>query len=173
MARDAKAVIPQSEGLPGWYNDVVYRAKLVDQGPAKGTMVIRPYGYRIWELLQSELDARIKSSGHENAYFPLLIPYSYLLFEREAKHVDGFRARTGGRDAGRRGKTLDEPLVVRPTSGGRSSATACRGAGSRVVPRSTPEIEPVGQRRALGDAPANVPADYGIPLAGGPYGAFD
>ncbi|MCW2933637.1 MAG: prolyl-tRNA synthetase, partial [Actinomycetia bacterium] len=83
------------------------------RGPAKGTMIIRPYGYRIWELLQAELDQRIKDTGHENAYFPLLIPESYL--KREAEHVEGFAPELAVvTHAG--GKELEEPLIVRPTS---------------------------------------------------------
>ena len=85
----------------------------MDHGPVRGTMVIRPYGYRLWELLQSDLDRRIKETGHENAYFPLLIPQSYL--QREAEHVEGFAPELAVvTHAG--GKELEEPLVVRPTS---------------------------------------------------------
>ncbi len=103
----------QSEDFSSWYNELVAKAQLVDRGPAKGTMVIRPYGYRIWELLQSELDRRIKDTGHDNAYFPLLIPESYL--RREAEHVEGFAPELAVvTHAG--GKELEEPLVVRPTS---------------------------------------------------------
>src|SRR3984957_20505349 len=113
MARDERGVTPQSEDFSSWYNELVTKAQLVEHGPAKGTMVIRPYGYRIWELLQAALDGRIKDTGHENAYFPLLIPESYL--KREAEHVEGFSpelvvvTHAGGKD-------LEEPLVVRPTS---------------------------------------------------------
>ncbi|GAA4094831.1 proline--tRNA ligase [Nonomuraea soli] len=104
---------PQSEDFSAWYNELVAKAQLVDRGPAKGTMVIRPYGYRLWELLQAELDRRIKDTGHENAYFPLLIPESYL--QREAEHVEGFAPELAVvTHAG--GKELEEPLVVRPTS---------------------------------------------------------
>jgi prolyl-tRNA synthetase len=111
--RDEKAVIPQSEDFSGWYNDLVIRAELVDRGPAKGTMVIRPYGYRIWELIQADLDGRIKDTGHQNAYFPLFIPESYL--KREADHVEGFAPELAVvTHAG--GKELEEPLIVRPTS---------------------------------------------------------
>jgi prolyl-tRNA synthetase len=112
-ARDERSVTPQTEDFSAWYNDLVFRAELVDRGPVRGSMVIRPYGYRIWELLQADLDGRIKATGHQNAYFPLLIPQSYL--EREAEHVEGFApelftvTRAGG-------KELDEPLVIRPTS---------------------------------------------------------
>ncbi|MFF3228549.1 proline--tRNA ligase [Nocardia suismassiliense] len=113
MARDERGVTAQSADFSTWYNELVIKAGLVDRGPAKGTMVIRPYGYRIWELLQAELDRRIKETGHENAYFPLLIPQSYL--EREADHVEGFAPELAVvTHAG--GKELEEPLVVRPTS---------------------------------------------------------
>ena len=113
MARDERSVTPQSEDFSAWYNDVVFRAELVDRGPVRGSMVIRPYGYRIWELLQADLDGRIKATGHQNAYFPLLIPQSYM--QREAEHVEGFAPELFTvTHAG--GKELEEPLVVRPTS---------------------------------------------------------
>jgi prolyl-tRNA synthetase len=113
MARDERGVTPQSEDFSSWYNELVTKAQLVERGPAKGTMVIRPYGYRIWELLQAELDGRIKDTGHENAYFPLLIPESYL--KREAEHVEGFAPELAiVTHAG--GKELEEPLIIRPTS---------------------------------------------------------
>ncbi len=104
---------PQSEDFSSWYNELVAKAGLAERGPVKGSMVIRPYGYRLWELLQSALDQRIKDTGHENAYFPLLIPESYL--RREAEHVEGFAPELAVvTHAG--GKELDEPLLVRPTS---------------------------------------------------------
>ncbi|MBA3745386.1 proline--tRNA ligase [Sporichthya sp.] len=113
MAKDERAVTAQSENFSDWYNDVVLRAQLVDRGPVKGTMVIRPYGYRLWELLQSALDGRIKDTGHDNAYFPMFIPESYL--KREAEHVEGFAPELAVvTHAG--GKELEEPLIVRPTS---------------------------------------------------------
>ncbi len=99
--------------FPRWYTDVVTRTKLVDYGPVKGTMVIRPYGYAIWENIQKELDARFKATGHENAYFPLLIPYSFMT--REAEHVEGFAPEVAVVTVGG-GETLAEPLVIRPTS---------------------------------------------------------
>ena len=107
------AVTSQREDFSAWYNETITKAALVERGPAKGTMVIRPYGYRIWELLQAELDRRIKQTGHENAYFPLFIPESFL--KREAEHVEGFSPELAVvTHAG--GKELEEPLVVRPTS---------------------------------------------------------
>jgi prolyl-tRNA synthetase len=106
-------VTPLSEDVSAWYNEIVFKAELADRGPAKGTMVIRPYGYTIWELLQQQLDQRFKDTGHVNAYFPLFIPESYL--HREADHVEGFSPELAVvTHAG--GKELEEPLVVRPTS---------------------------------------------------------
>ncbi|MBQ9117731.1 MAG: proline--tRNA ligase [Clostridia bacterium] len=99
--------------FPQWYTDVVLKTKLVDYGPVKGTMVIRPYGYAIWENIQSELDGRFKKRGVENAYFPLLIPMSF--FTKEAEHVEGFAPEVAVvTHAG--GEELSEPLAIRPTS---------------------------------------------------------
>ncbi len=99
--------------FPQWYTDVVLKTQLVDYGPVKGTMVIRPYGYAIWENIQKELDARFKATGHQNAYFPLLIPKS--LLDKEAEHVEGFAPEVAlVTEAG--GDKLAEPCVVRPTS---------------------------------------------------------
>lgn len=110
---DEKSITPQSEDFSAWYNELVLRAELADRGPVRGTMVIRPYGYRIWELIHDALDSRIKATGHENAYFPLFIPESHL--KREAQHVEGFAPELAiVTHAG--GHELDEPIVVRPTS---------------------------------------------------------
>jgi prolyl-tRNA synthetase len=96
-----------------WYQEVIYQAELVDQAPVRGCFVIRPYGYAIWEMIQTELDRCIKATGHENAAFPLLIPESFL--KKEAEHVEGFAPELAVvTHAG--GKELEEPLVVRPTS---------------------------------------------------------
>ena len=108
-----EGVTPQSEDFSAWYNEVVVRALLVDRGPVRGTMVIRPYGYRMWELLQADLDGKIKDAGHENACFPMLIPESYL--KREAEHVEGFSPELAVVTVAG-GKELEEPLIVRPTS---------------------------------------------------------
>jgi prolyl-tRNA synthetase len=104
---------PQSEDFPRWYQDVVAKAELAENGPVRGTMVIRPYGYAIWERMQAELDCRIKDAGAVNAYFPLFIPESYL--HKEAEHVEGFSPELAVVTHGG-GKELEEPLVVRPTS---------------------------------------------------------
>ncbi len=109
----SKGVTKQSEDYSRWYTDVVQKAELADYSPVKGCMVIRPYGYAIWERLQSTLDTMFKETGHVNAYFPLFIPQSYL--EKEAEHVEGFAPETAVVTHGG-GKKLDEPLVVRPTS---------------------------------------------------------
>jgi prolyl-tRNA synthetase len=106
-------VTPLSEDFSAWYNEVVVRAELVERGPVRGTMVIRPYGYRIWESIQTDLNARIAAAGHGNVAFPSLIPQSY--FQREAEHVEGFSPELAVvTHAG--GKELEEPLAIRPTS---------------------------------------------------------
>lgn len=96
-----------------WYTDVVTKTELVDYGPVKGTMVIRPYGYAIWENIQKDMDKRFKETGAKNAYFPLLIPMSYL--SKEAEHVEGFAPEVAVVTHAGGGK-LDEPLAIRPTS---------------------------------------------------------
>ena len=108
-----KEIADINADFPQWYTDVVLKTQLVDYGPVKGTMVIRPYGYAIWENIQKELDARFKATGHQNAYFPLLIPKS--LLDKEAEHVEGFAPEVATvTEAG--GEKLAEPCVVRPTS---------------------------------------------------------
>ena len=104
---------PMSEDFNEWYTDIIQQAQLADYSPVKGTMVIRPYGYSIWESVQSYLDKKFKKTGHENAYFPLFIPNSFI--QKEAEHVEGFSPELAlVTHAG--GKELEEPLVVRPTS---------------------------------------------------------
>ncbi|MGP3945794.1 proline--tRNA ligase [Streptomyces sp. 6N106] len=104
---------PRSEDFPRWYQDVINKAELADNGPVRGTMVIRPYGYGLWERMQQDMDARIKAVGVQNAYFPLFIPQSYLA--KEADHVEGFAPELAVVTHGG-GKELEEPVVVRPTS---------------------------------------------------------
>ncbi|MEJ7802072.1 MAG: proline--tRNA ligase [Candidatus Limnocylindria bacterium] len=103
----------QAEDFPAWYNEVVKRADLAEHGPAKGSMIIKPHGYAIWELTQRALDDRFKATGHENLYFPLLIPMS--LLQQEADHVEGFAPQVAVVTHGG-GQKLEEPLAVRPTS---------------------------------------------------------
>src|SRR3954453_6920738 len=106
-------ITPRSQDFSKWYLDVVRRAELADYSPVKGCMVIRPYGYAIWELIQQALDARIKATGHVNAYFPLFIPNS--LLAKEAGRLEGSSPQVASvPHAG--GEELEEKLVVRPTS---------------------------------------------------------
>ena len=108
-----KEIADINENFAQWYTDVVLKTELVDYGPVKGTMVIRPYGYAIWENIQKDMDARFKAVGSKNAYFPLLIPMSF--FTKEAEHVEGFAPEVAVvTHAG--GAKLEEPLAIRPTS---------------------------------------------------------
>ena len=107
------AIVTREEDFPRWYQEVIAGAEMAENGPSSGTMVIRPWGYGIWELMQAELDRRIKEAGAENAYFPLFIPESFL--KLEAEHVEGFAPELAIVTHGG-GKELDEPIVLRPTS---------------------------------------------------------
>jgi prolyl-tRNA synthetase len=123
---DDKALTPRAEDYSGWYNEVVLRAELAAYSPVRGCMVIRPYGYRLWELMRDQLDQRFKDTGHQNAYFPLFIPQSFLA--REAEHIEGFakeaavvthtrlKVAEGGGLIPDPDSKLEEPLIVRPTS---------------------------------------------------------
>jgi prolyl-tRNA synthetase len=108
-----KGITRRDEDFSRWYTDVIAAARLADYAPVKGCMVIRPNGYALWERIQSRLDQMFKETGHENAYFPLLIPESYL--QKEAEHVEGFAPECAVVTHGG-GKKLEEPLVIRPTS---------------------------------------------------------
>jgi len=110
---EKKEIAKKSVDFAQWYNDVVLKAELADYSPVKGCMVIRPYGYGIWENVQKYLDRMIKKAGVENAYFPLFIPQSFL--KREKEHVEGFAPELAVVTIGG-GEKLVEPLVVRPTS---------------------------------------------------------
>jgi prolyl-tRNA synthetase len=118
VSADAKkrfvtSITRQSEDFPGWYNDVVLKAQLADYSPVRGCMVIRPYGYAIWESMRDELDRHIKRTGHSNVYFPLFVPRS--LLQKEAEHVEGFDPQVAWvTHAG--GEELNEWLAIRPTS---------------------------------------------------------
>ncbi|HYK83447.1 MAG TPA: proline--tRNA ligase [Gemmatimonadales bacterium] len=125
----AEKITPRAEDFSEWYNDVIMQAELADYSPVRGCMVIRPHGYRIWELMQGALDDMFKATGHQNAYFPLFIPMSFLA--KEAEHVEGFakevalvthtRLKATGKPGAQAltpdpASALEEPLVVRPTS---------------------------------------------------------
>ena len=108
-----KGLTPRAEDFSAWYNEAVQQAELADYSPVRGSMVIRPWGYGIWENMQRALDDMFKASGHQNAYFPLLIPMSFI--EREKEHIEGFKPELAVvTHAG--GKDLEEPYVIRPTS---------------------------------------------------------
>lgn len=109
----ADFLTPQNEDFSKWYNEIVQKADLADYSPVRGCMVIKPYGYTLWERIRDELDRRFKATGHVNAYFPLFIPMSFL--EKEAEHVEGFSPELAVVTHGG-GEELAEPLVVRPTS---------------------------------------------------------
>jgi prolyl-tRNA synthetase len=109
----ADKLTPRSEDYSKWYTEIVQRAELADYSPVRGSMVIRPYGYTLWENVQARLDRRFKATGHQNAYFPLFIPMSFL--QKEKEHIEGFSPELAVvTHAG--GEQLEEPLVVRPTS---------------------------------------------------------
>ncbi len=164
----APVLTPQADDFPRWYQDVIAKAELADNGPVRGTMVIRPYGYAIWERMQAEVDRRIKAAGAQNAYFPLFIPESYL--RREAEHVEGFSPELAVVTVAG-GKELEEPVVVRPTSETVIGEFMAKWIQSyRDLPLA---LEPVGQRGAVGVATPSVPSHERVPVAGRPYSARD
>ena len=110
---DDKKLTTRAADFSAWYNEVVLRAELADYSPVRGCMVIRPDGYGIWERMQRALDDMFKATGHQNAYFPLFIPESFL--HKEKEHVEGFAPELATVTHGG-GKELEEPVVVRPTS---------------------------------------------------------
>ena len=127
MAKELKHLTKRAENYSQWYNDLVVKADLAEQSPVRGCMVIKPYGYAIWEKMQAQLDKMFKETGAQNAYFPLLIPKSFL--SREAEHVEGFakecavvthyRLRANEKEGGVEvdpAAKLDEELIIRPTS---------------------------------------------------------
>ena len=164
-----------AEDYPEWYQQVIKAADLAENSPVRGCMVIKPWGWGIWENMQRVLDGMFKDTGHENAYFPLFIPISFL--EKEAEHVEGFakecavvthhRLEPGpdGRlvPAGQAGRTADRASHERDDHRGH-----VRPVGP-VLSRPADPDQPVGERRALGDAHAAVPADDRVPLAGRPH----
>jgi len=109
----ADKLVPRNEDFNEWYNTLVLAADLADYGPARGTMIVKPYGWALWENIQGALDRRFKATGHMNAGFPMFIPQSFL--QREASHVEGFAPELAVVTHGG-GEELEEPLVVRPTS---------------------------------------------------------
>ncbi|MFS7932057.1 putative proline--tRNA ligase [Helianthus anomalus] len=113
VVQEQGGITPRSQDFNAWYLDVISMAELADYGPVRGTMVIRPYGYAIWEAIQDYLNIKFKETGHSNMYFPQFIPFSFI--EKEASHVEGFSPELALVTVGG-GKELEEKLVVRPTS---------------------------------------------------------
>ena len=161
-------ITPQSKDFGRWYIDVVRRAELADYSPVKGCMVIRPYGYAIWELMQQGLDRRFKATGHVNAYFPLLIPESLLM--KEAEHVEGFAPQVAWVTQG--GNEVLEERLVDPSDLRDDHRHDVRQVGA-VVARPADPDQPVGQRGALGEGHAAVPAHHRVPVAGRAHRARD
>ncbi len=163
-SRFVASITSQSEDFPGWYNDVVLKAQLADYSPVRGCMVIRPYGYAIWESMRDELDRHIKRTGHENVYFPLFVP---TLAARE-----GSRARRGLQPAGRVGHARRRRGAQRvagdPADQRGDHRREGQGLGP-VVPRPAAAVQPVEQRRPLGAAHTPLPAHRRVPVAGGAH----
>ena len=162
----AQKITPRATDYSQWYIDIVINAKLADYAPVKGCMVIRPRGYALWERIQQGLDGLFKETGHVNAYFPLLIPESFI--KKEAEHVEGFSPELAVvTHAG--GEKLEEPLVIRPTS-----ETIIWSMYKKWIQsyRDLPHPhQPVVQHHPLGEAHAPVPPHHRVPLAGRPHGA--
>ena len=140
----AQRITPRAQDFSEWYNDVIMQAELADYSPVRGCMVIRPNGYRIWELMQRALDDMIKASGHQNAYFPLFIPMSFLA--KEAEHVEGFakevalvthtRLKATGKSGLGRSRSIPNQRWKNRWSCGRPlrrSSTRCSPSGSRAT----------------------------------------
>ena len=178
----ADAITPRSEDYARWYVDVIRNAKLADYSPVRGSMIIRPNGYALWENMQQTLDGMFKDTGHENAYFPLFIPQSFL--EREAEHVEGF-AKECAVVTHSRLEVDERDRTPAAGTGIAARREPCGPADLRdnhlgrllevdpVVAGPADQDQPVGERRALGDAYASLPPDDGIPVAGRPHGACD
>ena len=169
----------RDQNFPEWYQEVVRAADLAENSDVRGCMVIKPWGYGLWENMQRQLDVMFKATGHKNAYFPLFIPIAYL--EKEAAHVEGFAKECAvvthhrlvvgdGRQDGARPEGATHRAAGRPAHERDDHRRDVRPVGA-VVPRPAHPHQPVVQRRALGDATAPVPAHGGISLAGRPHRA--
>ena len=158
----------QQEDFPRWYQDVLTKAKLAENGPARGTMVIRPNGYAIWERMQDEVDGRIKAAGARQRVLPVADPDE--LLRARGRTCRGVQSRAGRRDAWRgqgTGRTACHPPYQR------DGHRRIHGQMDRQLPRPAAAAQPVGECRAVGDAAANLPAHHRISVAGRPYRARD
>ena len=166
MAKDGfvTSIARQSEDFPGWYNDVVLKAQLADYSPVRGCMIIRPYGFALWESMRDELDRYIKKTGHEQRLLPAL---RAALAARE-----GGRARRGLQSPGRLGdarRRRGAHRVAGHPTDQRSHHRRRREGLDPVLSRPAPAHEPLEQRRALGAAHAALPAHRRVPVAGGAH----
>ncbi len=157
-------ITPRSEDFSQWYTDVVRLADLMDYTPVRGCMAIKPYGYGIWELIQQQLDAEFKRTGHQNVSMPMLIPESLLL--KEADHVEGFAPEVAWVTQGGT-EPLAERLAVRPTS--ETIFCTMYAKWVQTLARPAAQIQPVVLRHALGEDDPPVPAHGRVPLAGGSH----
>ena len=169
----AHAINPTREAdYPQWYQEVIKAADLAEISPVRGCMVIKPWGYSLWENMQRVLDRMFKETGHENAYFPLFIPMSFL--EKEAEHVEGFAKECAVVTHHRLEPGPDGGLVPAGTAGGTADGAPDQRDDHRrdvrqvdaVLSRSADPDQPVGQRRSLGNADPAVPAHDRVSLAG-------
>src|SRR4026207_2197184 len=135
----SKEITPRGEDFSQWYLDVVLKTEMADYGPVKGCMIIRPYGYAVWEHMQAEMDRRIKETGAVNAYFPLFIPKSFL--EKEKEHVEGFSPECAWVTIGG-GEELEEPLATRPAPGAVVWSLVGTGGECRARVRPSPSGRP-------------------------------
>ena len=143
----AKEVTKREDNYSQWYNNLVVKADLAENSAVRGCMVIKPYGYAIWEKMQHQLDKMFKETGHQNAYFPLFIPKSFL--SREAEHVEGF---------------AKECAVVT-----HHSYLEYIQELDQFIPRPSYPLQPVGKRGKMGDENQTFPQNRRILVAGGPY----
>ena len=163
----AKAVLtPRAEDFPRWYQDVIAKAELAENGPVRGTMVIRPAGYALWERMQAEIDDRIKAAGAAQRVLPA--PHPGVLPAARGRARRGLQPRAGGGHPRRR-------QAAGGAAGGpadqRDRHRRVHGQVGRVLPRPAAAAQPVGERGALGAAASAVPAHHRVPLAGGPHRA--
>ena len=179
-AKPKTAITPtREENYAEWYQQVIRAADLAENSPVRGCMVIKPWGYALWENMQRALDDMFKATGHQNAYFPLFIPLSFM--QKEAAHVEGFAKECAVVTHHRLEAGPDGKLAP----GGRARRAADRAPDLRddhrrrvralgaELPRPAAAHQPVVQRRALGDAHAHVPAHHRVPVAGRSHGARD
>ena len=166
VAHDERGVTPQSEDFSAWYNEVVFKAELVDRGPVRGTMVIRPYGYRMWELLQADSRPADQGDWSRQRLLPAVDPGELPAARGRARR--GFRAGARGRHP--RGRQGARRAADHPADFG-DDHRRDDGQVDQLAPGSAVAAQPVGECRPLGVAAANVPAHHRIPVAGGSHRA--